>query len=157
MSEMDAYGDLTSRVARLDISDQAAASKTARSSQPAVPPSQLEQDTSELIESLIKLSSSNPKLVRSTPHDVEVNGRTKTVQSWKMNEYKYSTVPSPFPTLARGLFTEWVSHATNSKTGLHRVVARGYDKFFNMNEVPWNNVSDGGVNVLGVSEDISFF
>lgn len=98
-----------------------------------------ERKTNDLILELLKLSAKNPKLVKATPHEVEsisTNGTIKkrTIRSWKMNEFKYSTVPAPFPTLARGLFTECVDD-------VHRVVARGYDKFFNMNEVPWNTVS----------------
>lgn len=72
-----------------------------------------------------------------------------------MNEWKYNVQPSPFPTLARGLFTEWVPASSKAwsdgteevkegkldSEGFHRVVARGYDKFFNMNEVRWNTVS----------------
>lgn len=62
-----------------------------------------------------------------------------------MNEYKYYNVPSPFPTLARGLFTTWVSENTQSTegdaNGKFRIVARGYDKFFNIGEVPWTTVN----------------
>lgn len=64
-----------------------------------------------------------------------------------MNEFKYYDVPSPFPTLARGLFTRWVSDREGEKSkegsdsGRHVIVARGYDKFFNIGEVPWTNVS----------------
>lgn len=63
-----------------------------------------------------------------------------------MNEYKYYDVPSPFPTLARGIFT--VELDTNvqgneeNNTQKHRIVARGYDKFFNIGEVPWCTVLD---------------
>lgn len=52
-----------------------------------------------------------------------------------MNEYKYYDVPSPFPSLARGVFSIEVQ-------GGHRIVARGYDKFFNIGEVPWTTVRD---------------
>ncbi|KAG8900982.1 hypothetical protein FRB99_005656, partial [Tulasnella sp. 403] len=98
-------------------------------------------ETSELIESLVRLSKSSPKLVKRSAHEVkttELNGtiKTRTIYSWKMNEWKYAVQPSPFPTLARGLFTEQVGEGPQK--GMHRVVARGYDKFFNMNEVPWN-------------------
>ena len=61
-----------------------------------------------------------------------------------MNEFKYYDVPSPFPTLARGLFTTWVGDsvvdAEGEGPGKHTIVARGYDKFFNIGEVPWTNV-----------------
>lgn len=57
-----------------------------------------------------------------------------------MNEFKYYDIPSPFPTLARGLFTIEVPE---SEYGVkHRIVARGYDKFFNIGEVPWTTVRE---------------
>lgn len=65
-----------------------------------------------------------------------------------MNEYKYYQIPSPFPTLARGIFTIDIddlqgSESTGTKTEgdkNYRIVARGYDKFFNIGEVPWTTV-----------------
>lgn len=57
-----------------------------------------------------------------------------------MNEFKYYDVPSPFPTLARGLFTQEVKDK-GSREDEYRIVARGYDKFFNIGEVPWTTVS----------------
>ena len=60
-----------------------------------------------------------------------------------MNESRYYDVPSPFPTLARGLFTKEVpgdsqNEGKSSKT--YEIVARGYDKFYNIGEVPWTTV-----------------
>lgn len=55
-----------------------------------------------------------------------------------MNEFKYYDIPSPFPTLARGVFTMDVSEREDGVK--HRIVARGYDKFFNIGEVPWTTV-----------------
>jgi tRNA ligase len=54
-----------------------------------------------------------------------------------MNEWKYYDIPSPFPTLARGLFSMKEKVDGQSR---YRIVARGYDKFFNIGEVPWTNV-----------------
>ncbi|KAF7325358.1 tRNA ligase [Mycena venus] len=48
-----------------------------------------------------------------------------------MAEHKYYVVPSPFPTLARGVFS------LKQPDGQYRIVARGYDKFFNIGEVGW--------------------
>ncbi|KAJ4470018.1 RNA ligase [Lentinula edodes] len=93
-------------------------------------------EDSDLIDALLKLSSKNPKLVKSTVYDAPADP-TLGVRSWKMNEYKYYDVPSPFPTLARGLFTVQVGRDPNS----HRIVIRGYDKFFNIGEVPWTTWS----------------
>ncbi|KAG8986078.1 hypothetical protein FRB94_008228 [Tulasnella sp. JGI-2019a] len=123
-----------------------------------ISPSQKEEGSSELVKSLIKLSKKSPNLVKAAGHDVkspdgnETSPRTRRIWSWRMDEWKYSAHPSPFPTLARGLFTEWVPASTEKwsngndqvkggnldSDGFHRVVARGYDKFFNMNEVRWN-------------------
>ncbi|GLB39397.1 putative tRNA ligase [Lyophyllum shimeji] len=66
-----------------------------------------------------------------------------TVRSWRMSEFKYYEVPSPFPTLARGIFTVELPPDAESKGAgapgqKYRIVARGYDKFFNIGEVPWN-------------------
>ena len=59
-----------------------------------------------------------------------------------MNEFKYYDVPSPFPTLARGLFSRELSSGDDSDEGpKYQIVARGYDKFFNIGEVPWTDVS----------------
>ncbi|KAJ3873131.1 RNA ligase-domain-containing protein [Lentinula edodes] len=100
-------------------------------------------EDSDLIDALLKLSSKNPKLVKSTVYDAPADP-TLGVRSWKMNEYKYYDVPSPFPTLARGLFTLQVGRDPNS----HRIVIRGYDKFFNIGEVPWTT-SNGCIIFIG--------
>ncbi|KAI0938363.1 hypothetical protein AcV5_000059 [Taiwanofungus camphoratus] len=92
------------------------------------------QEDSELVAELLALSKKNPKLVRSTEYRVPADPETTVIRSWKMNEFKYYDVPSPFPTLARGLFTEDVQAGSEMA---HRIVARGYDKFFNIGEVPW--------------------
>ncbi|KAJ7104359.1 RNA ligase [Mycena belliarum] len=87
-------------------------------------------EDSALINELVALSKSKAKLVRSStyaaPGDPSIS-----VRSWKMAEHKYYVVPSPFPTLARGIFS--VEHPD----GKHRMVVRGYDKFFNIGEVGW--------------------
>ncbi|CCM01347.1 uncharacterized protein FIBRA_03397 [Fibroporia radiculosa] len=90
------------------------------------------KEDSELIDDLHKLSKKNPKLVKSTEYAAPADLSIK-VHSWKMNEFKYYDVPSPFPTLARGLFTQELDASCTK----HRIVARGYDKFFNIGEVPW--------------------
>ncbi|KAJ7151347.1 RNA ligase-domain-containing protein [Mycena crocata] len=83
-----------------------------------------------LIKELIALSNKNRKLVRSSSYQAPADPSI-SVRSWKMDEFKYYKVPSPFPTLARGIFT------VENKDGEHRIVARGYDKFFNIGEVGW--------------------
>jgi tRNA ligase len=100
---------------------------------------QFSQENSDLIADLHKLSSSQPKLVKSTTYAAPADPNI-TIRSWKMNEFKYYDIPSPFPTLARGLFTtEWpVDEADGGKK--YQIVVRGYDKFFNIGEVPWTKV-----------------
>ncbi|TBU57142.1 RNA ligase-domain-containing protein [Dichomitus squalens] len=94
----------------------------------------IDQDDHELIEALKTLSKKAPKLVKSTEYQAPAIPSI-FVRSWKMNEFKYYDIPSPFPTLARGLFTQDVKNASGKTK--HRIVARGYDKFFNIGEVPW--------------------
>ena len=90
-----------------------------------------------LVERLYKVSNSSPKLIRSTVYAAPAD-QSIQLRSWKMNEFKYYDIPSPFPTLARGLFTQEVKVGNEVK---YRIVVRGYDKFFNIGEVPWNSVS----------------
>jgi tRNA ligase len=99
----------------------------------------------ELIAGLYQLAMKSPKLVRSSTYPAPADPSV-TIRSWKMNEFKYYDVPSPFPTLARGLFTSYDGDNADSKgegpsNGKYSIVARGYDKFFNIGEVPWTNVS----------------
>lgn len=54
---------------------------------------------------------------------------TLHLTSWHMQDYVYKQDPCPYPTRARGLFTTQ-----------DRIVVRGYDKFFNVNEVSWTKV-----------------
>lgn len=52
-----------------------------------------------------------------------------SIFGWKFNEYDYGKASIELPTNARGLF----SIVEDDK---ERIVVRGYDKFFNMNETP---------------------
>ncbi|THU87039.1 hypothetical protein K435DRAFT_867675 [Dendrothele bispora CBS 962.96] len=98
-------------------------------------------EDSDLITSLLALSKKSPKLVKSSTYAAPVDSSIM-VRSWKMNEFKYYDVPSPFPTLARGLFSvdlpQEQREGEKGKEPKYRIVARGYDKFFNIGEVPWN-------------------
>ncbi|KAH9830093.1 RNA ligase-domain-containing protein [Rhodofomes roseus] len=95
----------------------------------------IDPEDSQLIEDLFRISKKSPKLVRSTAYTAPADSSI-VLRSWKMNEFKYYDVPSPFPTLARGLFTQEIKKGDQMK---HRIVARGYDKFFNIGEVPWTH------------------
>ncbi|KAI5476406.1 tRNA ligase [Pseudohyphozyma bogoriensis] len=61
----------------------------------------------------------------------------RVLTSWKMADFAYKRDPCPFPTRARGLFTEKVEGAKLDGGDVYRIVARGYDKFFNVGEVSW--------------------
>ncbi|KAF7344319.1 tRNA ligase [Mycena sanguinolenta] len=87
-------------------------------------------EDSALIQELMDLSSAKPKLVRASNYAAPVDPNI-SIASWKMAEHKYYMVPSPFPTLARGVFS------LKQSDGRYRIVARGYDKFFNIGEVGW--------------------
>ncbi|RPB25804.1 hypothetical protein L211DRAFT_847590 [Terfezia boudieri ATCC MYA-4762] len=58
----------------------------------------------------------------------KLDGRDMEVHSWKFNDFDYKKYT--LPTFARGLFTY-----RNPSSGDHEIVIRGYDKFFNINEV----------------------
>lgn len=97
----------------------------------------------KLINALHRLHEKSPKLVRSSKYNPPAWPEL-TLESWKMNEFKYYDIPSPFPTLARGLFTARLDdedQVGGEDADRHVVVARGYDKFFNIGEVPWTTVS----------------
>ena len=101
-------------------------------------------EDSQLIVALHKLVKAAPKLVKSSTYPAPAD-TTIAVRSWKMNEHKYYVTPSPFPTLARGLFTVELPKeddgVTETKdTTKYKIVVRGYDKFFNIGEVPWTTV-----------------
>ncbi|PWY81866.1 tRNA ligase [Aspergillus heteromorphus CBS 117.55] len=72
------------------------------------------------------------------------------VDSWKFMDWDYKR--SDLPTYARGLFT------TKRKDGAHEIAVRGYDKFFNVEEVTatkWRNIENNtrGPYELSVKEN----
>jgi tRNA ligase len=70
----------------------------------------------KLIHELIRVSQKNPKLIKGSDY-VAPEAPEMTIRSWKMNEHKYYDVPSPFPTLARGLFTTAADEGGNALAG----------------------------------------
>lgn len=84
-------------------------------------------------------------LLRSTEHTIRLvaddgSEHKRVLTSWKMADYAYKREPCPFPTRARGLFTERVRGDKPGEEEEYRIVARGYDKFFNIGEVSWTHV-----------------
>ncbi len=97
-----------------------------------------------------KVPRSLKSLLRSSDHSITIETDAgpveRTLTSWKMADYAYKRDPCPFPTRARGLFTDKVEGDKGQEE--YRIVARGYDKFFNVGEVSWTQVS-GSWAVLG--------
>jgi tRNA ligase len=128
--------------------------------------------TSALLTALRHLRDKNPKAVRANVHiypsSIFLNNgesseigkqRDRRITSWKMTEHMYFNASNPFPTLARGLLTEEVEDGDELPPGLgedepvaDRIVARGYDKFFNVDEVEWTNVSLHTLHCRGTTE-----
>ena len=118
-----------------------------------------------LLDSLNRLKINQPKAVSQTIHiyespndshdetDISSEKDKRYITSWKMQEHLYRRKDCPFPTLARGLFTATAdaSFQDTQRRGTTigeeekqkiRIVARGYDKFFNIGEVPWTEVGE---------------
>lgn len=120
-----------------------------------------------LVDSLNRLKLNQPKAVSQTAHVYEPlkldsaasqddAPKQRIITSWKMQEHLYRRKDCPFPTLARGLFTatEDFSLQDSQERGKNgkqiRIVARGYDKFFNIGEVPWTEVGERGDGTAGI-------
>lgn len=126
-----------------DDVDEVQVDKLNISDAPDEPAPPTQPDDSSLIRALRKIAKDQPKLVRGKKYSVP--GQSIELTSWKMTEWMYTKSPCPFPTLARGLFTRWIpapGHESEPEgkpgAGKDQIVVRGYDKFFNMNEVKWN-------------------
>lgn len=87
--------------------------------------------TSDLIQSLEKCSLAEKKNGRAKCSEHSVWGHPEIhIRSWKFNEWDYFKDSVNLPTRARGLFTKG-----------DKIVARGYDKFFSMDEVSYTKWS----------------
>lgn len=80
----------------------------------------------------------------------QVEGTSASVDSWKIQDHDYRH--PDLPTYARGLFT------AGANTPNPKIVTRGYDKFFNVNEAnetQWRNIENGteGPYELSVKEN----
>ncbi|WFD34158.1 RNA ligase (ATP) [Malassezia cuniculi] len=95
----------------------------------------MHSDADELADKLQYAASLGPKpLVRSTQYTCPAtdSDREHELFSWKALESAYRDFGSTtLPTLARGLFLEQCPDSH------WRVAVRGYDKFFNVGELPW--------------------
>ncbi|OAA65502.1 tRNA ligase [Niveomyces insectorum RCEF 264] len=95
-------------------------------------------EVAELIRSLEDATKSKKKSdvnAKKTRFSVQNSANGLFVDSWKFRDWDYKR--RDLPTYARGLFT------TRDKHGLPEIAVRGYDKFFNVNEVhetQWENI-----------------
>ena len=122
-------------------------------------PKQNPEEVTKLVESLEagskrskQESRKNFSCKRSTYTVANSNGIM--VDSWKFNDWDYKR--KDLPTYARGLFTTTTA-TTDSGKG-YEIVVRGYDKFFNVNEVSntrWEHIQQNtrGPYELSVKEN----
>ncbi|KAK4212706.1 tRNA ligase 1 [Rhypophila decipiens] len=99
----------------------------------------IKQDAQEIASLVRSLEDGTKKKggfsCKKTNFAVEDSPNNLTVTSWRMQEWDYKK-PN-LPTYARGLFT------TKTSKGTPEIVIRGYDKFFNIDEVSetkWDNI-----------------
>ncbi|KAJ3054215.1 hypothetical protein HK097_002384 [Rhizophlyctis rosea] len=83
-------------------------------------------------DSLTRRDGRSRPIVRKTLYNWKPDGAGREVPIYSYNclEWMYRKQPSPFPTMARGLFVTQVEG-----TEKWHIVVRGYDKFFNVGEV----------------------
>lgn len=89
------------------------------------------------------VSKSKRGKVRKNDYQLWTNPDIK-ITGWKYNEWDYGKESIKLAINARGLFSY-----TDPKTGKESIVVRGYDKFFNINEVPMCNWDWIGENSKG--------
>lgn len=86
------------------------------------------KETNELVQELVQLQKGKEGGARVKVRRTMFSVGGVEVTSWKFNEWDYAKESVHLPTLARGLFT--VDHG-----GRFEIATRGYDKFFNVDEV----------------------
>ncbi|GAA93789.1 uncharacterized protein L969DRAFT_84766 [Mixia osmundae IAM 14324] len=110
----------------------------------------------ELVQKLLPYADLDNKqraLLRPTAYRVRCISKGKQkehrLSSWKVAEHAYRSEKLDIPTKARGLFTEQIESdepgRPRASTSQHRIVLRGYDKFFNVGELPstkWDNLPE---------------
>ncbi|KAI0018471.1 tRNA ligase [Xylariomycetidae sp. FL0641] len=99
-----------------------------------------EQDPEEIAQLVRDLGDNSNKArkgfrAKKTTFPVKNSPNGLTVDSWRFQDWDYKK-PN-LPTYARGLFT------TKTSNGQYEIAVRGYDKFFNIDEVPdtkWSTI-----------------
>ncbi|KAL8280576.1 hypothetical protein RQP46_006899 [Phenoliferia psychrophenolica] len=110
----DGTGDVTSELAKVAVATKAKA------------------PVAKSLKGLLRSSTHTISLPPDAPADQPTQ---RELTSWKMADYAYKRDPCPFPTRARGLFTERV--VGPGGVDEYKIAVRGYDKFFNVGEVSW--------------------
>ncbi|KAI1401303.1 tRNA ligase [Hypoxylon fuscum] len=95
------------------------------------------QDPHEVSQVIRGLGDQKNKGFKAKKSTFEVKGSRDgiTVDSWRLHDWDYKK--PGLPTYARGLFT------TKNRNGHYEIAVRGYDKFFNVDEVSdtkWDNI-----------------
>ncbi|KAJ2783146.1 trna ligase [Coemansia interrupta] len=112
-----------------------------------------QDDFEQLLRKMTDISqstSASQRIVLQKTYDVSGH----TITSWRSIDFYYKKNPCPLPTQARGFFTS----SLDSVEGKPRIYARGYDKFFNVNEVPktewdWIRANTQGPYEMTIKED----
>ncbi|TPX11586.1 uncharacterized protein E0L32_007797 [Thyridium curvatum] len=120
--------------------DQVTSGEAAKAVQEMTAPyaAQDSHETAELLHALEEATRSKRKAgfsIKKTRFEVKNSPSQLSVDSWRMQDWDYKR--PDLPTYARGLFT------SRGKHGTPEIVVRGYDKFFNVNEVnetKWENI-----------------
>ncbi|AOA63635.1 tRNA ligase [Komagataella phaffii CBS 7435] len=87
------------------------------------------EDTNELVTQLKLASLRTNKQGKAHHNEFTIFDSDITLDGWRFNEFDYAKTKISLPTNARGLFTK------TYKDGTSKIITRGYDKFFNVNEV----------------------
>ncbi|KAH7039607.1 tRNA ligase-like protein [Microdochium trichocladiopsis] len=95
------------------------------------------QEIAELVRNLADPKTKSKKGIKAKKTTFKIQGSPDgiSVDSWRLQDWDYKR--PDLPTYARGLFT------TRNRRGEAEIAVRGYDKFFNVNEVSetkWENI-----------------
>lgn len=95
------------------------------------------QADSDLVVELIRLSQRKGKPpIRYTTKNLP-DQPDFYVHCWNLLGSKYNRVRTPLPTPASSLFT---TCEMDSNDAPYKIVVRGYDRFFEIDEMPWTTV-----------------
>lgn len=95
------------------------------------------EEIAQLVRDLVNPKAKSKKGIKTKKSTFKIQGSPDgiSVDSWRLQDWDYKR--PDLPTYARGLFT------TKNRRGEHEIAVRGYDKFFNVNEVSetqWQNI-----------------